>query len=66
MTHKTYFLVSGVIFSAVAVLHALRIALKWDAIVGGWTFPVWLSAVGILIAAYLAFTAFRLAYSRIS
>jgi hypothetical protein len=65
MTHKTFFLVSGVIFSAVAILHALRVALKWQAIIGGWEFPMWLSVVGVLVASYLAYTAFRLAWSRI-
>jgi uncharacterized membrane protein len=64
MTHKGYFLVSGVIFSAVALLHAVRILLRWEAVIGGWEFPMWLSAVGLLIAAYLAYSAFRLGWSR--
>jgi len=64
MTHKAYIQVSGVIFSAVALLHALRVAFKWTAVIGGWEFPMWLSVIGLLIAAYLAFTAYRLAWSR--
>jgi len=64
MTHKAYFLVSGVIFSAVALVHALRVALKWEAVIGGWEFPIWLSVAGLIVAAYLAYSAFRLGWSR--
>ena len=60
MTPKMFYLVSGCIFSAVALLHALRIALGWEAVIGGWPFPMWLSIVGLLVAAYLAYTAFCL------
>ncbi len=64
MTHKAFIVVSGVIFTAVAFVHALRVAFKWEVIIGGWVLPIWLSVVGLLVAAYLAYTAYRLAWSR--
>jgi uncharacterized membrane protein len=60
MNQKTYVRVSGVIFTVVALLHALRLFRNWDMVIGGWAAPTWLSAAGILIAGYLAYTAFRL------
>ena len=64
MTPKAYFVISGVIFSVVALLHALRVAFKWEAVIAGWEFPMWLSLVGLVVAIYLAYSAFRLAWSR--
>ena len=60
MNQQTYVRVSGVIFTVVALLHALRLVRKWDMVIGGWAAPIWLSVAGILIAGYLAYTAFRL------
>ena len=53
--------VSGFVFAAVSVLHALRLALRWEMVIGGWLVPTWLSVVGLLVAGYLASCAFRLA-----
>ena len=60
MNPKTYVRVSGAIFSVVALMHALRLVLKWDAVIGGWVVPPWFSAVALLVAGTLATTAFRL------
>jgi ATP/ADP translocase len=60
MNQQTYVRVSGAIFTVVALMHALRLVRKWDMVIGGWAAPTWLSVAGILIAGYLAFTAFRL------
>ena len=54
MKHKTFFLVSGAIFAAVALLHVLRLAFKWEAVIGGWAMPMWVSVVACVIAATLA------------
>ncbi len=59
MTEKTYIRVSGVIFLVVALLHLLRLLLKWDAVIGGWTVPTWFSGVGVFVAGWLAYSAFR-------
>ena len=60
MSQKTFFLISGVVFSLVAVLHALRLALSWEAVIGGWIVPSWVSGVALLVAGYMAYTAFSL------
>ncbi|MGA7625957.1 MAG: hypothetical protein WB630_15575 [Candidatus Acidiferrales bacterium] len=60
MTRNTFSLLTGVIFLAVAVAHALRLALKWQVSVAGWDVPMWLSAVACVIAAYLAYEGFHI------
>ncbi len=55
---NTYVTVSGLIFAAIAVLHAGRIAYGWNAEIGGWMMPMWFSWVGVAIAGYLAYSAF--------
>jgi hypothetical protein len=59
MSRKTFSLVAGLIFLLVAVMHGLRLALRWEAVVNGWSVPMWVSAVALLIAAYLAFEALK-------
>jgi hypothetical protein len=63
MSKSTYFLVSGLIFLVVAVVHGLRMFFKWEVIIGGWQAPLWASAAGFVVAAYLAFEGFRLSRS---
>ncbi len=60
MSQKTFTAAAGVIFSLVALLHALRLLLNWDAVIGGWSVPVWLSWLALALAGYLAYTAFTL------
>jgi hypothetical protein len=55
MSQKTFSLAAGLIFLLIAVMHGLRLALKWEAVVNGWSVPMWASAVAIVITAYLAF-----------
>lgn len=50
-----FLLVSSSIFALIALLHALRLIYGWNVTIGEWTVPVWVSAVGFLIAGYLAF-----------
>ena len=60
MNKKTYFLVSGIVFLAVATLHFLRNVMGWDAAIGGWAVPVWVSWATVVVAGFLAFTGLRL------
>ena len=60
MNQKAFSLSAGIIFLLIALLHLLRVAFGWDAILEGWTVPMWVSWVAILIAAYLAYQGFRL------
>jgi hypothetical protein len=55
MSQKTFSVVAGLIFFLIAVMHGLRLALKWEVVLNGWPAPMWVSAVAILITAYLAF-----------
>ncbi len=60
MSQKTFSLVAGVIFLVMAIMHVLRLVLKWEAVVNGGTVPMWVSWVGVPIAGYLAYEGFRL------
>lgn len=60
MSHKTFFGVSGTIFGAVAILHLLRILFGWEAQIGSFVVPTWVSWLSLLVAGYLAITAFSL------
>jgi len=50
---------AGTIFLIVALAHALRLVFKWEVIVAGWLVPMWVSAVALVIAAYLAYVGLR-------
>jgi hypothetical protein len=60
MTHGAYLLVTSSMFALIALLHALRLFYGWRVTMGGWTVPVWVSWVGLLIAGYLACQGFLL------
>ena len=60
MKQGTFLLVTSSIFALIALLHALRLIYGWSVLIGEWTVPVWASAVGFLIAGYLAVQGFLL------
>lgn len=60
MNQKTFSTVVGAIFSVIAVLHLLRAVLGWNAVIGNFTIPVWLSWIALVVAAFLAYSAFKL------
>jgi len=60
MRQKTFSLVVGLIFLLIAVMHALRLALKWEVLLNGWSVPMWVSVIAIVITAYLAFESLKL------
>jgi len=55
MRQKTFSLVVGLTFLLIAVMHVLRLALKWEVVLNGWSVPMWVSALALPMAAYLAF-----------
>jgi hypothetical protein len=59
MSKNKYSQLAGTIFLIVAVAHAMRLIFKWEVVFGGWQVPMWLSAVALMIAAYLAYEGFR-------
>ncbi len=60
MKNKTFYLTTTAIFSAIAILHLLRIFYGWHAVIGGWIVPMWLSWVAIVVAGYLVYIGFKL------
>jgi hypothetical protein len=64
MPHRSYLLLSGLVFAAVAVLHLLRVVNGWSFVIGPWDLPMSVSWLGTLGPGLLAAWAFRLAARR--
>ena len=60
MSHKVFLTVSGTIFGVIALLHLARLLAGWPARIGAFDVPTWFSWVSLIVAGYLAFSAFRL------
>jgi hypothetical protein len=61
MSEQTVFvLVSGIIFGVVALIHALRLALRWKVRIDARELPLWFSVLGLIVAAALSAWAFWL------
>lgn len=56
---RRYELVSGMVFTFIALAQATRTLLGWPAQVDGVSIPIWASAVAFLITGTLAVWAFR-------
>ena len=56
---KPFTTVAVVVFSLVAVLQLLRVALGWDVTVNGIFIPFWASVIACVVAATLAFMLWR-------
>jgi hypothetical protein len=59
MSPKAFSLVAGLIFLLVAVAHLFRLLLRWSVILNGWTVPMWVSPIALVVAAFLAFEGLR-------
>lgn len=60
MNQKTFAQVTGVIFAIVAILHLARLIFGWEAMIGGWSVPGWISVLALVGAGYLAYSAWKL------
>ena len=60
MNNKRYFLISGGLFSIVALVHLLRIINQTPVIFGTWEVPMVISWAGLIITGALSFWAFIL------
>jgi hypothetical protein len=60
MDQRTFSFTVGAIFTAIAVVHLLRLLFGWEAMIAGWPVPRWISWVALVVAGYLAFEAIRL------
>jgi hypothetical protein len=63
MSRKSYYLVTAIVFSVVGLIHLLRIILGWEVTIGGWTVPMWLSWLGLIVSAVFAYFGFTHARS---
>jgi hypothetical protein len=61
MSQKTFTIIASGIFGVVALFHVLRIFLGWPAVVGGWTVPMWLSWIGLVVAGGMSYFGINLA-----
>ncbi len=61
MNHKNYCLVSGVLFSIVAMAHLLRILNGMSVLIDDFAVPMAASWIGLVVPALLASWAFRIA-----
>jgi hypothetical protein len=61
MDKKTYVAVTTMVFLIVAVVHLMRIFAGWDASIGGWAVPQWVSWLAFLVSGFLAWAGFKLA-----
>ena len=52
---------AGIIFLAVAIVHLTRVVQGWHASIGGWSVPLWVSYVAVIVGAYLGYRGLKLA-----
>ena len=60
MSPKTFALTAALVFGVITILHVLRIIFGWEATIGGWNVPSWVSGVALVVFGYLSYTAFKL------
>jgi hypothetical protein len=60
VTQKFYLRFAASIFGLISILHVLRLLLAWQIVIGGYTFPMWLSWIGPFVAGFLSYEGFRL------
>ncbi|HEY7688674.1 MAG TPA: hypothetical protein VH835_08280 [Dongiaceae bacterium] len=64
MSPRTYFLATAILFSIICLIQLLRIVFAWDAVIGGWSVPMWLSWIAVVVTAALAYLGFTHGRSR--
>jgi hypothetical protein len=57
MNDKLFHLIAGTVFALVALLQALRIYMGWSVVIGGWSAPMWISWIAIVVAGGLSYFA---------
>ena len=55
MNRRVYLLVTATVFAIIWLSHLLRILFGWEAVISGWTVPMWLSWVAVVITGVLAY-----------
>jgi len=60
MNQRNFNQFTSVLFTAIFVVHALRLFYGWGAGINGWEAPMWLSWVALFVSGFLAWTAYKL------
>ncbi len=60
MSQKTALRIGAVLFGIIGFLHILRLVNKWDAVIGGWNVPLWLSIVAVVVSIGLSYWYWKL------
>jgi len=58
---RIYFVISALIFLAVALAHVSRLGAGWDIVIVGWVVPQWVSIPGVIVAGLMSLWGFTLA-----
>ena len=59
MNRRSYFLATAVLFSVICLLQLARIILGWEAVIGNWSVPMWLSWLAVAITGTFAYFGYR-------
>jgi len=60
MNRRSYCMITGIIFGAIALTHLLRIFYGWRVLIGVILVPGWVSWVAVIVAGYLGYEGLRL------
>jgi len=60
MDKKTFLSITAVLFLIIAFLHVLRVFYGWQAVLGGYVLPMWISWLAVLMAGFLSYQGFML------
>ncbi len=61
MKDKQYYTIASIVFTVVAIAHLGRIFFMLEATIGGYSIPLWVSGMAVLLAGYLATRGFMAA-----
>ncbi|MBI4252760.1 hypothetical protein HY623_01095 [Candidatus Uhrbacteria bacterium] len=64
MNASLYMRISATLFLIIFVFHLLRVIYGWEAAIAGWSVPMWLSWVAVLVSGFLSAYGFRLGYQK--
>ena len=60
MNQKAFVKITASIFLIIFALHLLRILSNWEAQIGGWSVPFWLSWLALILSGYLTYQGFKI------
>jgi len=59
MNHRFFVLIAGLLFLGLGVLHGARVFYGWDAMIGPWIVPMWVSMLAVFVGFIMAIAAIR-------